>query len=161
MKEIAEDLLKLIYAYQDMHSKLGITSDQSPSVSRAEEWIAAQQSAQADGYFVRGHTQFPARNHLWRDPNKNIEIMEASDDEQETCHRFGSDTVVLSPEHIKALQDGKMLAWNDSEYSTFVVLANDQIIQNSDGSVDRFSTPDIRSFRNDLEYYLKIARESK
>lgn len=99
---------------------------------------------------------------FWRDPNKNIEILEASDEEREKYgHRFGSDTIVLSPEHIKALQDGKMLAWNDSEYSTFVVLANDQIIQNSDGQVDRFSTPDIRSIRNDLEYYLKIARESK
>lgn len=99
---------------------------------------------------------------FWRDPNKNIEIMEASEEDQNQYgHRFGSDTIVLSPEHIKALQDGKMLAWNDGEYSTFVVLENDQIIRNNDGSVDRLSTPDIRSVRNDLEYYLKIARESK
>ena len=48
MKEIVEDLLKLIYAYQDMHNRLGIIGEQSPSVLRAEEWVAAQHRVQAD-----------------------------------------------------------------------------------------------------------------
>lgn len=58
-----------------------------------------------------------------RDPNQNIEIIEASLEAQEKYGtRYGADTIILSREHLQALLDGKMLAWNDSEYSTFVVL---------------------------------------
>lgn len=39
--QIIEDLLKLIYAYQDMHNRLGIGGEQSPSVLRAKEWLDA------------------------------------------------------------------------------------------------------------------------
>ena len=59
----------------------------------------------------------------WDDPNDHITILEATDKAaDEYDHRCGSDLIRLRPEHIEALQQGKMLAWNDSEYSTFVVL---------------------------------------
>ena len=60
---------------------------------------------------------------FWVDPNDNIMILEATKEAaDEFGHRFGSDLMRLRPEHIEALQDGKMLAWHDSEYSTFVIL---------------------------------------
>ncbi len=60
---------------------------------------------------------------FWSDPNEKISVLEANDKAMnEYGHRFGSDTIVLTEEHIAALRAGKMLAWNDSEYSTFVVL---------------------------------------
>jgi hypothetical protein len=34
----------------------------------------------------------------------------------------GARYLTLSPEHLQALLDGKMLAWSDTEYSTFVRL---------------------------------------
>lgn len=45
--------------------------------------------------------------------------MEAAD---EFGHGFGSELMGLKPEHIEALQSGKMLAWSDGEYVTFVTL---------------------------------------
>jgi hypothetical protein len=39
-------------------------------------------------------------------------------------HMFGSELIVLSPIHIKALLDGKMLAFGVDEYSAFVILDN-------------------------------------
>ena len=35
------------------------------------------------------------------------------------CH--GYEIIGLSEYHIQALKDGRMLAWNDGEYSTFLV----------------------------------------
>jgi len=35
----------------------------------------------------------------------------------------GWDTVVLTEEHIKALYEGKQLAFNDGEYSTFLTMS--------------------------------------
>ena len=54
---------------------------------------------------------------------KVIERTCAAQDEYGHC--FGSHTVALSREHIAALLDGKMLAWNDDEYSTFVLMVDD------------------------------------
>jgi len=60
---------------------------------------------------------------FWIDPNKTITILEASEEAAKKYgHGFGSDSITLTEEHIAALRAGKMLAWNDSEYSTFVVL---------------------------------------
>jgi len=42
-------------------------------------------------------------------------------------HCSGSNTVALSRKHIDALLAGEMLAWNDGEYSTFVVLVDDKL----------------------------------
>jgi hypothetical protein len=54
-----------------------------------------------------------------------VEIWDASDDAvSEYGIRYGTQLVRLSQAHIDALQQGKMLAWNDSEYSTFVILGD-------------------------------------
>ena len=42
-KEIVEDLLKLIYAYQNALANLGIKGEQSSSVLRAEKWLSEQE----------------------------------------------------------------------------------------------------------------------
>ena len=63
---------------------------------------------------------------FWSDPNDNIQILEATKEETDDYgHRFGSEYIRLRPEHIKALQTGKILAWHDSEYTTFVVLSEE------------------------------------
>ena len=59
---------------------------------------------------------------FWRDPNETIEILDPTvETMDEYGHGFGSDLVVLLPEHVEALKDGAILAWNDSEYTTFVI----------------------------------------
>lgn len=64
---------------------------------------------------------------FWTDPNRDIQIIEPTEGAMnEYGHLFGSDKVILTQKHIDALLAGKMLAWNDSEYSTFVVLRRDQ-----------------------------------
>ena len=60
---------------------------------------------------------------FWRDPNQTIKVIEPTEKAMNSYgHGCGSDIVRLKPEHIEALQAGKMLAWNDSEYATFVML---------------------------------------
>lgn len=60
---------------------------------------------------------------FWTDPNDSIEIIETGQEAADRYgHGFGSDLIRLTREHISALEDGKVLAWQDSEYSTFVVL---------------------------------------
>ena len=60
---------------------------------------------------------------FWVDPNDNIEILDATKEEADKFgHGLGSGLMRFKSEHIEALQNGKMLAWHDSEYSTFVVL---------------------------------------
>jgi len=64
---------------------------------------------------------------FWTAPNEDIEILEANEKAQDSYgHNYGSDTVVLSKEHLLALSNGKMLAWNDGEYSTFVVFSKEE-----------------------------------
>ena len=61
----------------------------------------------------------------WIDPNENIEIIEATREAADAFgHGCGSDLVRLTSAHIEALRSGKMLAWHDSEYATFVVLGS-------------------------------------
>jgi|GEM_PF-2379453 len=75
--------------------------------------------------FVQAEDELEKRNRL---PfgfglKDNVEILQATEkaiDEYGTL--FGFDVIGLSPKHVEALQRGKMLAWNDGEYSTFVVL---------------------------------------
>ncbi|KKL12779.1 hypothetical protein LCGC14_2532350 [marine sediment metagenome] len=60
---------------------------------------------------------------FWLDPKAEIAIIEASEEAaKQYGHRFSSDFITLTEEHMAALRAGKMLAWSDSEYSTFVVL---------------------------------------
>ena len=77
---------------------------------------------------------------FWTDPNDDIEILEATQTAaNEYGHGYGSDLIRLNPKHIKALQDGKMLAWSDSEYSTFVMLDTsvDDVLTDQAGAVIR------------------------
>jgi len=61
---------------------------------------------------------------FWKDPNDSVEVLEATKEAADKYgHMFGSDLIRLEPDHVEALQAGKMLAWHDSEYSTFVMLA--------------------------------------
>jgi hypothetical protein len=63
-----------------------------------------------------------AKLPFWADPNDSVTILEATGKAAgEYGHGYGSDLIKLQPKHIEALLRGKMLAWNDSEYSTFVV----------------------------------------
>ena len=60
---------------------------------------------------------------FWTDPNEDIEVLEATGEAMDKYGiRYGADLVCLKPKHMEALSQGKMLAWNDSEYSTFVIL---------------------------------------
>ena len=55
---------------------------------------------------------------FWTDPNDNIRTLDATKEAaDEFGHGYGSDLMRLKPEHIDALQNGKMLAWDDGEYS--------------------------------------------
>jgi hypothetical protein len=59
---------------------------------------------------------------FWTDPNEGISILDATDEAANNYgHGFGSDLIMLEEEHLEALKAGKMLAWHDSEYSTFVI----------------------------------------
>lgn len=64
---------------------------------------------------------------FWPDPNDTIVILDATQDAaNDYGHCYGSDLIRLTPSHIEALQAGNMLAWNDGEYSTFVILDSTQ-----------------------------------
>lgn len=61
----------------------------------------------------------------WTDPNDSIVVLDATDEAiDEYGHRCGSDFIRLGPEHMEALRAGKVLAWNDSEYSTFLAFVD-------------------------------------
>lgn len=52
-----------------------------------------------------------------------VEIIENTKKSQdEYGHSYGSSTVVLTDEQMKALKNGKQLAFNDGEYSTFLTM---------------------------------------
>ncbi|MFX1589460.1 MAG: hypothetical protein ACFFC1_15010 [Promethearchaeota archaeon] len=60
---------------------------------------------------------------FWTNPSADIKIIEATNEAADKYgHYYGSDLIELNNKHIKALREGKMLAWNDSEYATFVIL---------------------------------------
>jgi hypothetical protein len=77
----------------------------------------------AGGRLERGKEgRMTISKHYPNNPTE-VTVLEANDDEQDKYgHRYGSDTVILSMNHIMALIAGKMLSWNDGEYSTFVIL---------------------------------------
>ena len=53
-----------------------------------------------------------------------IEIIEPTEQaRQQYGYMHGTDTIELSIEHITALGHGKMLAWNNGEYVTFVKMS--------------------------------------
>ena len=61
------------------------------------------------------------KHPFWSDPNDSVSIIEPTDAAtDEYGHRCGSDMIWLEQKHVDALLNGKILAWNDSEYSTFV-----------------------------------------
>jgi len=61
------------------------------------------------------------KHPFWSDPNDSVAILEPTDAAvDEYGHRCGSDMIWLEQKHIEALLSGKILAWHDSEHSTFV-----------------------------------------
>jgi hypothetical protein len=68
-----------------------------------------------------------ALKEYWTNPSDKVIILDATQEEANKFgHHFGSELVLLNKEHIEALFAGKMLAWDDGEYSTFVVLEQDE-----------------------------------
>jgi len=64
---------------------------------------------------------------FWDDPNDNISIIEPTEEDMNKYgHSCGSDVIKLSNKHMEALKNKKMLAWNDGEYTTFLVLIDDK-----------------------------------
>lgn len=60
---------------------------------------------------------------FWDDPNKHLTVLEATKEAaDEFGYRSGARFIKLRREHLDALEAGRMLAWHDSEYSTFVIL---------------------------------------
>lgn len=54
---------------------------------------------------------------------RDIDIIENTKEaENNYGHGWGSSTVVITHNHIEALLNGKQLAFNDGEYSTFVTM---------------------------------------
>jgi hypothetical protein len=65
----------------------------------------------------------------WTDPENKAIILNATQAEADKYgHHFGSECILLKREHIEALMDGKMLAWDNGEYATFVFLEQDEPI---------------------------------
>jgi len=63
---------------------------------------------------------------FWSDPNEHIQIIESTEEARDAYgYGCGADHIALTDEHLQALRDGKTLAWNDSEYVTFVMLKTD------------------------------------
>lgn len=54
--------------------------------------------------------------------SSDFEIIEATKEAQDKYgHNYGSETLIITQEHIKALKNGKCLASDDGEYSTFII----------------------------------------
>lgn len=69
-----------------------------------------------------------------------VSVIEATDEAvMEYGLRFGTSKIVLTKEDLQALLDGKMLAWNDEEYSTFVVYEGEE---EQDGTETAEATPE-------------------
>lgn len=62
---------------------------------------------------------------FWSDPNVSLEILPKTEAAARKYHKtIAADVIHLKQEHILALQNGQMLAFNDSEYTTFLVLGD-------------------------------------
>ena len=58
----------------------------------------------------------------------NFTIIEASEFAQnEYGHCYGSSTLRISKEDIAALLNGKQLAWDDGEYTTFILFEDTEL----------------------------------
>jgi len=56
--------------------------------------------------------------------DSTLQILEPTEEaKQKFLYRYGVSEVHLTPEQLQALMDGRMLAWHDGEYSTFVASA--------------------------------------
>jgi hypothetical protein len=56
-----------------------------------------------------------------------LTIIENTDQaRKEYGYRYGASTLILNHEHMKALLEGKCLASNDGEYSTFLILDKEE-----------------------------------
>lgn len=67
---------------------------------------------------------------LWSNPNNSIAILEATDTAAEEYGLgYGASPIKLKRKHIEALLQGKMLAWNDLEYSTFVIFGEAETVR--------------------------------
>lgn len=54
---------------------------------------------------------------------EEVEIIDNTDEAKDKYgHMYGSSTLELTEEQFQAIRDGKCIACNDGEYSTFVVL---------------------------------------
>lgn len=61
----------------------------------------------------------------WTDPNDSIAMIKATYAAIDGyLHGNGSVFIRLGPEHVEALNLGKVLTWNDGEHDTFVVFAD-------------------------------------
>lgn len=55
--------------------------------------------------------------------NRKVIIIENTKESEDSFgHMWGSDTVVITQEHIDALLSGKQLAFEDGEYSHFITM---------------------------------------
>ena len=62
----------------------------------------------------------------WTNPNDDIQILERTTEALKKYGRFsGANMVNLTKEHIDALLNGKVIAFNDSEYVTFLKLVKE------------------------------------
>lgn len=56
--------------------------------------------------------------------NRKVVIIENTKESEDNFgHMWGSDTVVITQEHIDALLNGKQLAFEDGEYSHFITMS--------------------------------------
>ena len=58
-------------------------------------------------------------------PDSNIDIVDRPS-EGVRANGFGGLSIQLLDKHIEALRKGKMLTWNDGEYSTYIVYGLDK-----------------------------------
>ena len=69
---------------------------------------------------------------FWSNPNNTIQIIEPTLSAAQNYGLYnGYEIIGLKQEHIDALLNGKALAWNDGEYSTFVVKSSSEAVDGS------------------------------
>jgi len=60
-----------------------------------------------------------------------------------SAHFHAADMIELQPEHVEALQDGKVLAWEDGEYCHFAMLEEER----EENTIDYFCTACQKPFK--------------
>ena len=77
------------------------------------------------------HEELKAYYEEYWPSDEHVEILDATRKAMdEYGHHHGSSLIVLTQDHIDALLSGKMLAWDDSEYTSFVVFDSDVFEKN-------------------------------